>query len=143
MALCIKCFKHEKNISCTGEKQKHRHPKDTKFIVCSTCIQKRLNEKVFTHLWDIDSKKLKPLIQKIHNSLVLNGTFIGTLFISTKNQAPNKELLEKLGAHFYKNEYLVPALLEHSGFNIEECIPRFVKGSDSRCIQFIATKLSD
>ena len=61
MTLCIKCFKREKQFTIKKKKwikKEHKHPSDTKFIVCSSCIQERLNEKTFTNLWEIDPQKL-------------------------------------------------------------------------------------
>lgn len=43
MVLCIKCFKREQQVSCTGKKatkKDHKHPKNVKIIICSGCIQK-------------------------------------------------------------------------------------------------------
>lgn len=90
----------------------------------------------------INSKKLKSVINKIYNSLLPNGQFIGTLFFNPP-KGPNTlvEYLNKLGAHFYEGSHIVPALLENSGFHVDECQIR-IDPLDYEPIvaQFIATK---
>lgn len=82
-------------------------------------------------------------MHKIHNTLVINGQLIGTLFLSKKNNVFG-ELLGKVGAHFYPEAHFVPALLEHSNFFIEECTHR-IDLEDSEvgisCVQFVAKKV--
>ena len=88
----------------------------------------------------IESSKLKALMIKIHRALVLDGILIGTLFFSPQCRSSYHELKEKLGVHFYQGEYIAPALLEHSGFHVDECSIRFDTGIEPECVEFMATK---
>ena len=89
----------------------------------------------------IDSKKLRSVMMKIHESLVLNGQVIGTLFFSLTHSPPvTQELQEKLGAHFYPGDYIAPALLKNTGFLDDECTIRTDSKLEPCCAQFVGTK---
>jgi SAM-dependent methyltransferase len=91
----------------------------------------------------IDSKQLHPLMDKIHQSLVIGGKFIGTIFVSLSKEDeihPAKELMSKLGAHFYPGLYTPLALLKHTGFILEEYAFRN-ESKDLPCMEFSATKI--
>lgn len=92
----------------------------------------------------IASKEIRRLMDKIHQSLVLDGQFFGTVFFaeSTTQNLP-VEMLAKLGAHFYPGAHIAPALLEYTGFYSEECILRLGEdgvGIPPNCVQFRARK---
>jgi SAM-dependent methyltransferase len=90
----------------------------------------------------IDSTKLKSVIDKIHRLLKPNGFFAGTLYF-IEPEADDKEYLSRLGAHLYSEPALVPALLKHSGFTIQECSIRSNPYQTllAKVVQFIATKM--
>ena len=84
--------------------------------------------------------KLTKLMNDINETLVLNGRFFGTLFFSDSDEdGPEKELFGKLGGHFYPGADFTPALLDKSGFHIEECSLR-VESTKIKCAEFIVTK---
>lgn len=96
----------------------------------------------------ISPKKLQDLMHKIHNTLVLNGTFIGTVFFLSENPPLNqktyRELCGKLGAHFYP-EKDIAVLLEDVGFTIQRYEVRSDLDLASKyygptCINFILKK---
>lgn len=68
----------------------------------------------------LEPKSIRPLLKKIYDALLPNGTFIGTMWFDTGRE----EGITKFGVYLYKKE-AVPALLVHSGFTIEQCIPNF------------------
>lgn len=88
----------------------------------------------------IAPKNLRQLMMKIHQTLIPNGLFIGTLGFDEPGKInPAVEPIRNLGAYFYRKE-TAPALLAHSGFQIEQCIPRYDEGVDVWCLQFVARK---
>lgn len=88
----------------------------------------------------IISSKLTKLMNDINETLVLNGRFFGTLFFSDSDEdSPEKEFFRKLGGHFYPGADFAPALLDKSGFHIEDCSLR-VESTKLRCAEFIVTK---
>lgn len=85
-------------------------------------------------------QKLTKLMNQINETLVLNGRFFGTLFFSGSDEdGPEKELFRKLGGHFYPGADFTPALLDKSGFHIEECSLRF-ESTKIKCAEFIVIK---
>ncbi len=84
--------------------------------------------------------KLTKLMNLIHETLVLKGRLIGTLFFSDSDEeSPEKPFFNKLGGHYYPSSDFTPALLDRSGFHIEECSFR-VESTKIRCAEFIVTK---
>lgn len=87
----------------------------------------------------INSKSLKSLIQKIHDTLIPGGCFLGTFFISNQENKLVEEFMGKLGAHFYVDEHIVPSLLEYSGFHADCATQKSAEGNIY--VEFIARKL--
>lgn len=92
----------------------------------------------------IDSKKIRPLMEKIYNILKTNGKLFGSLFIYNENARTQIEHLEKFGAHFYKGQHIVPNLLNYTGLDITLCSLR-VDGEIGNydlpvAVEFIGTK---
>lgn len=87
----------------------------------------------------IQPTKLRALMVKIHSSLRPNGRFIGTFFFSNSSTDLAKaESLEKFGMHLYEGEYMGPALLKHTGFQVEdESLKDFGEGLKI-CYEFVA-----
>jgi SAM-dependent methyltransferase len=92
----------------------------------------------------INPTDLPPLIEKIHDCLVPNGRFIGTLFFTPPTGVSQAEVtLKALGSHFYEGDYITQALLKNFGFEVNKCAIRYNDAPDCPgCAQFIATKLS-
>ena len=89
----------------------------------------------------IPSSQLRIVLEKIHTALVPNGTFIGTLFISPpETEGSHKELMSKCGAYLYPDSSIARAVLESTGFNVEECSLREESKAELQCVQFRAKK---
>lgn len=88
----------------------------------------------------IHSKKLRTLMRNIHDSLTPKGHLVGSLFFTKPTSERAEQLMRKIGAHFYKGEYLLPALLEHSGFEIEEYANQKTPDTVTDVVNFIARK---
>jgi len=76
----------------------------------------------------IDSKKVKPLMEKINTALVTNGVLFGTIFFCSPTSEVIREIQQKVGAHFYEGKHIAPALLKHTGFDIKTCFIRADNG---------------
>jgi SAM-dependent methyltransferase len=85
----------------------------------------------------LPSKKLKAVMLNIHKTLVLNGKFIGSLFIPEGGES--EELGKKFGTQYYRKE-LNQSIIESSGFYIEEIKTRVNKNGTVTCMEFIASK---
>jgi SAM-dependent methyltransferase len=84
----------------------------------------------------IPPKKLKSTMEKIYTSLDSDGILVGTIFTEEDTEEPIQEILQQLGAHFYKNgEDFVLKLIEHSGFE-----PLAVEKRPEGGTSFIAVK---
>lgn len=87
----------------------------------------------------IESTKLKSVMDRIHDLLLPNGLFFGNLYYINPEGSAEEECLGHIGAHFYPDPALVPAMLKHSGFIIKKCSIRL--GEEGlQTVQFIVTK---
>lgn len=86
----------------------------------------------------LEPKSIRPLMKKIYDALLPNGKFIGTIWFDNGKE----EGISRFGVYLYKKE-AIPALLMHSGFEIEQCIPYYERDhtiSNFVTCQFIAKK---
>nr|MBA3816376.1 class I SAM-dependent methyltransferase [Parachlamydiaceae bacterium] len=87
----------------------------------------------------IDSADLQSFLQRIHDSLLPNGFFVGSFFCPFPETENDLEAMRKLGAHFYKEE-IIPLILRDSGFTIKECSIRLGPNCMREGVQFIVAK---
>ena len=97
----------------------------------------------------MDPSQLRQLMEKIHRALVPNGKFIGSLFFASSGpsdlQRNLEEFFRRTGVHLYPTTEVIPALLKHTGFHLEECTlkypPTFLD-LQPMCAEFTARKPS-
>lgn len=106
----------------------YKYPKDIDAVICVDVLPY------------LPPKELRTTLNKIFQALRPGGKFIGTLFFGSKEH-PVKEMLEKLGAHFYSDKKFVRDTVVLSGFKINQEQEREDEGlSTPFCFEFLAEK---